>query len=281
MPKNILFTSLKESFSLIWKNKFLLFLLMVSQVLFFIIFFTISYHYQTKIIENANTIFDYLSQLKLDEAAITSNILQQKSILGEDPLMISRNFNEIVKNFRIYLIYAFILLVVFTSINWTITIWMVFEKNFSLKRKNFFINIFLKNIIILSFYLGLIFLFFFSLFNISLTEFVSMFSQILTKYVPFFIISLILSYFMFVSLSLLHKIDLKNLVQKTLIIGIKKAHYILAVYFVNIFLFSVSIFLLYYFIEKNLFVLLLSMILMIISFIFGRIFLVMVVEKLG
>jgi hypothetical protein len=105
-------------------------------------------------------------------------------------------------------------------------------------------------------------------------------TKLLTKYVPFLIFSIILTYFMFVSLSLIKKTDLKNIVQKTLIVGIKKAHYILAVYFVNVFIFSISIFLLYYFIEKNLFVLLLSLILMIFSFVFGRIFMVKVIEKL-
>ena len=85
---------------------------------------------------------------------------------------------------------------------------------------------------------------------------------------------------MFISIALLYKIKSKNVVQKTLLIGIKKAHYVLAVYFINIFLFTISIFLLYYFIEKNLFILLLSIILMIFSFVFGRIFMVNVVEKL-
>ena len=101
-----------------------------------------------------------------------------------------------------------------------------------------------------------------------------------TKYVPFLIFSIVLAYFMFISLALIIKTELKNIVQATLKIGIKKIHYILSVYFVNIFLFGASIILLYYLLEKNLFVLLLSLILMIFSFVFGRILMISVVEKI-
>lgn len=179
------------------------------------------------------------------------------------------------KNFRIYLIYLFILLVIFTSLSWSITNKLIYKKNFLHTKKNFF-----SNLVVLFFYLLLIFLFFFSLFNITITEVVTDSTKILTKYIPFLILSLILVYFMFVSLSLLYHTNLKSIVQKTLVVGIKKFHYIFAVCFINIFLFGIYTFFLIYFIEKNLFFLLLSMLMIIFSFIFGRIFLANVVEKL-
>lgn len=85
---------------------------------------------------------------------------------------------------------------------------------------------------------------------------------------------------MFISLSLTNKTGLKDIVQKTLAIGIKKIHYILAVYLINIVLIGLSIALLIYFVEKNLFILLLSLMLLIFSFVFGRVFMVKVVERL-
>ena len=273
--KNIIFNSLKESFLLIWKNKALFVLLFILQIIFFIIFFYINLTYQTKIIQSSNEIFEYLSKQKLDELSVTDNLLQQKNILGDDPLLISRNFNEILKNFRLYLVYIFILLIIFMSINWTITNKVVYKVNFKK-----LINIFFKNLLVLLFYLGLIFLFFFSLLNIPLSELASVTSQLLTKYVPFLIFLIILLYFMFVSIALLYKIELKKIVQKTLVIGIKKIHYIAAVYFINLFFFTISIFLFYYFIEKNLFILLLSIILMIFSFVFGRVFVINIVDRL-
>lgn len=277
MPsRNIILNSLKESFFLIWKNKFIFFLLIILQITFLAVFFYINLAYQTKILEHTKAISDYLSQQNFDDASVAASIQQQKNILGEDPLLISRNFNEIVKNFRLYLIYIFLLLVFFISMSWAITCKIIRKIGFRELK-----NILLKNLAMSSLYLGLIFIFFFSLLSIPLSGVAAESSKLLTKYVPFLVFSIILAYFMFVSISLLHNTELKDIVQKTLKVGIKKGHYILAVYFIGIFLFAVSIILFYYFLEKNLFILLLSMLLIVFSFIFGRIFMVKVVEKLG
>jgi hypothetical protein len=167
------------------------------------------------------------------------------------------------------------LLIIFISVSWTITTKLINRINFK-KSIKYFLNI----LVVLLFYLGLMFYFFYSLINISIAEIGAEAAKLFTKYIPFLIFSIVLSYLMFVSISSLNKTDLKNIVQRTLIIGLKKAHYILAVYFINIFLFVMSIFLLFYFIEKNLFVLFLSLILMIFSFVFGRMFLINVVDRL-
>src|SRR3989338_6600182 len=276
MPKNIILNSLKESFSLIWRNKSLFALLLALQIIFFAAFSIISYNYVPKMVESQKAIEEYLSSLKFDDVSVAANIQQQKNILGDDPLLISRNFNEIVKNFRLYLIYIFLLLIFFISMSWAITCKII--KKISFKGLT---TIFLKNLAVALLYLGLIFIFFFSLLNIPLSGVAAESSKLLTKYVPFLVFSIILSYFMFVSISLLHNTELKDIVQKTLMVGIKKGHYILAVYFIDIFLFAVSIILFYYFIEKNLFILLLSILLLVFIFVFVRIFMVKVVERLG
>ena len=273
--KNTILDSLKETLSSIWRNKSLFFLLFVLQIIFFVVFSFVTLNYQTKILENAKAVTEYVSKQNLDEASVASSILQQKKILGDDPLSISRNFHEIVKNFRFYLIYTFILLIFFISISWTITNKMIHKNNY----RNL-IKYFLKIFIVLLFYLGLIFSFFFYLLNISFMDIGVDAAKLFTRYIPFLIFSIVLTYFMFVSISLLNNTELKNIVQRTLSVGIKKAHFILAVYFINIFLFLMSSFLLFYFLEKNLLILFLSLILMIFSFIFGRIFMINVVEKL-
>lgn len=293
--KNIILNSLKESFSLIWKNKSLFALLFALQITFFAIFFSISLTYQTRILESAKAITnytDYLSQQKLDDVSVASSILQQKNILGDDPLSISRNFKDMVKNFRLYLISIFIFLVIFMSISWMITIRMIYGKIYGKKflcdmRVSEFANslahklltkIFFKMFVILLFYLGLIFLFFFSLFSISLTGIGAESAELFTKYVPFLIFSIALAYFMFISLSLSHNTELKNIVQKTLSIGLKKAYYILAVYFINISLMAISLISLFYLFEKK--SMALPLIFFIFSFVFGRIFMVKAVDKL-
>lgn len=276
MPsKNIILESLKSSFASIWKNKSLFVSLFTLQIIFFAIFSFINYHYQTKIIESSNAIFEYLGKQQLDEASISENLLQQRGIFGDDPLMISRNFNDIIRNFRIYMAYVFALLILFSSVFWTLT-----NKFFDKINIRQLKDIFIRNLAVLLFYLGLIFLFFFSLLNISITQLTAEASELFPKLIAFFAVSIVLLYFMFISLSLANRTELRSIVQKTLIVGIKKAHYILAAYLVNIILFGISAFLLFYFIEKNPFILFASVILMIFSFVFGRIFIVNVVGKL-
>ena len=276
MPsKNIILDSFKESLALIWKNKSLFVLLLVLQIAFFVLFSIISYNYVPKMIEGQKAIEEYLSNIKFDEASVAANMLEQRNVLGDDPLLISRNFKEIMRNFRLYLIYIFILIVFSISVFWAITSKIIHK--ISLKQLT---KIFLKIFIVALSYLGLIFIFFFSLLNVSLTGAAEESTKLLTKDVPFFIFSIILVYFMFVSISLIYHTELKNVVQETLKIGVKKIHYVLAAYLINIILFIISIFLMYYFIERNLFILLVSIILMLFSFIFGRVFMVSVVGKL-
>ena len=271
---NLILNSFMQSFAKIWNNKSLFALLFVLQIAFFGLFFSISLKYQTKIMEDLRGISDYLSQQQLDDFSIAQNMLQQKDILGEDPLIISKLYNEMEKNFRIYLIFTFILLTSFVSLVWTLTSLLV------QKDKKHLLRNFSKNFIIMLCYLGLIFSFFYSLFSISLTEAASQGTGIFIKYVPFLIITPLLIYFMFISLSLSNKISLGKIVEKTLLIGVKKIHYILSAHAINIVLFVIPIILLYNFLEENLLVLLLSVILLIFSFVFGRIFLANVVDRL-
>lgn len=274
--KNIIISSLRETIELIWKNKLLFVLLFILQIIFFILFSYTTLIYQIKMLESAKAITDYINQQNLDEISVASNILQQKSILGEDPLSISRNFNEMVKDFRIYLIYIFFIIIFFASLNWALTKRLIHKFNFKQSAK-----IFLKILIIALSYFGLIFSFFYSLVNIQLSEVAVESTKLFSKYILFSIISIVLAYFMFVSLSLISKTALQSIVQKTLAIGVRKAHYILTAYFINLFLFVFPIYWLYNFIETNILIFLLSLLVMTFSFIFGRIFLVKVVEKLA
>lgn len=248
-------------------------LLFILQIIFFAVFSLINYHYSAKIIPSSQAIYEYLGRQDLDEASAADKILQQKSILGDDPLLISRNFNEIVKNFRIYAAYAFVLLVIFLSVAWALS-------NKFIGKHSKFKEIFFRNFMILLSYLGLIFLFFFSLINISIIQLTTEASKLYSKYLVFLAVSLILTYFMGVSLSLAGRTELKNIVQKTLLVGIKKAHYILAVYFINALLFGISAFLFYYSIEGNVFTLMIAVLLLVFSFVFGRILMINVTEKL-
>ena len=270
MTKNIILSSLKESFSVIWKKKLLFLLIFFIQILFFSALFYISLVYQTKIYESTKAISDYMQQQQMDDMTVAKNIINQKNILGDDPLSISRNFNNVVLNFRLYLIFTFIVLTVFVPILWAMS-----EKFFNkIDWKHL-----IRNLIVVFSYLIVIFLFFYSITNISFTE-AAMSSGFALKYLIFFIASIILFYFMYISLSLARNNELKNIIPKTLSIGIRKIHYIFAVYFINLILIILSMTLITYFMETNFAVVLLAILLFMFSFIFGRIFMLNVVNKL-
>lgn len=273
--KNIIFGSLKSSLTLIWKNKLWFMLLFILEILFFAILSVLGYNYQTKIVEHSNAIFEYISNLKLDEAAVAENILQKKNLLGDDPLLISREFNEVLKNFRLLLLSVFISLLVFLSFAWAMTSKVVYR--FSYKKAAMLYS---KIFAILLFYLGLIFAFFYYLLNLSLSQIILQTSMLLTKYILFIVISTALLYFMFISLSIAHKTELKNIAQKTLVVGIRKVHYVLSVYAINLFLLALSFIIFFKFFEQSIFVLFFSTILLIFSTVFGRFLMIKTFEKI-
>ncbi|MBI2658362.1 hypothetical protein HYX08_06755 [Candidatus Woesearchaeota archaeon] len=226
-------------------------------------------------LESAMAITEYLNRQNLDDASVTSSMLQEKEILGDDPLMISRNFNEIVGNFRVYLALIFILFAAFASFAWSMT--HRITNNSSLRKT---LKIFFKIFVVSFIYLGLIFAFLFSIINFSFTEIAAEGQKLLMKYIIFLAVSIALLYFMFISLSLIGSTRLGNIVQKTLSIGIRKAHYVFASYLIGMLMLAASAVLLYYFMEKNMLLLLLSLALMVFAFVFQRIFMVNMIRKL-
>lgn len=277
MAKNIIFSSLTESFSVIWKNKLWFLFLIIIQLAFFAAIFAISNKYLPPMLENAKAMLQYISDQKFDEASMAKRVLEQKNILGDDPAAITRYFNEVIKNFRLYLIYFFILTLFFSSILWAAAKKIIQKENF--KFIKYFRNIFP----VMLFYLGLIFLFFYLSLNISFSEAVLQGPRIFIKYVPFLVFSAILAYFMFISIALASNNANKELVQKTLSIGIKKAHYVIAAYVINALFFFISISLMAYFIKDkstNFFIVILSLVLFVLSFVFGRVFVISIVNKL-
>ena len=266
----IIRSSIKESLFAVWKNKLLFLLILFSQLLFVASIFYISLIYQTRVYENVKAISDYMQQQQLDDISVAKNIIGQKSILGDDPLSISRNFNNAIMNFRLYLIYTFIALIVFMPLLWTMT--GKFSSHINLKY-------FLKNLVIAFGYLMLIFIFFYSMTNISFSA-AAQSSGFVLKYLVFLIMAIVLLYFMYISMSLAKNTELKSILSKTLKIGIKKIHYILAVYFINLILVILSMFLLIYFIDTNFAISALAILLFMFNFIFGRIFMLSVVNKL-
>ena len=271
--ESIVLASLKESFRAIGRKKSLFITIIFLQILFFLSLFYVSLHYQSKMLDNTKAIFDYMNELQFNELNITNEILQQKNILGDDPLLISRNFNELEKNFRFYIIYSAALAVIFTVVNYGTA-----HSLLSNDRKNY--RTFRKIFVIAFFYIGITAIFFYSLFSISLSEFVSLGARFGTKFLPFLIFSAIFLYFMFISLALARKAGLNEIVQKTLSVGIKKIPYMAAVFAIDAVLILATALFLVYAIDLSPVLMSFAVLLVPIAFVFGRIFLIIAVEKL-
>lgn len=272
MRENILLNSLKGSFTVIWRSKALVFLLFVLQIIFFGSFFYLG-NYQVKIIEDAINMSNYLSEQNFDDVTIANSILEQKDILGDNPELIGQKFDSITRNFRIYMIYTFALMAVFLSAVWALAKSVV-DKSYG--KLN---GLFLKNISVSVFCFGLMAVFLSLLLNIPFSEAAFDISKLLKKYMFFALFSAALLYFGFISYSLDY-MGIGNLIQKTLNLGIKKFYYFIAVYFIIIF----AIFLLMngiiYFVDSNFFIATLFLLLLVFSFVFWRILMINVVERL-
>lgn len=224
-------------------------------------------------LESTQAIIEYVDKQSLDDVSFGLSILQQKSPLGDDPLLISRNYDNIIYNLKFLVFYTLLAFILLNGFIWFLTCSLVNKKSM----KNFFVYLFKFGLITLIFSV-LIYLFTYS----SLKSYLNPVSGNETSSIVFpLLITLALFYFMYVAFSLLDKIELKNLFKKLFAIGIKKAHLILLAYFIIILLVILFSSLLVYLIEKNIFLLIISIALFVFTFVWSRIFLVLVIGKLS
>ena len=267
--------SLKESLNLIWKNNVWFLFLFILQIVFIATLSIVSYNYQLRIVEHSNAISEYISNLNLDEAAVADNFLQQKSILGDDPLMINREFNEILKNIRLMLVSLFLVMVFFMSLGWTLA-------NKAMHKIGFrqLLGLYSRILVILSLCLGLIFTFFYFLLNLSLSQKSLEPAMLLPKYLLFFIFSLVLLHFMETALSLAHKTGFGSMIQDAFFAGIRKFHYALGVYSINFLFLLASALVFINFYENSIIALFASTMLFVFGIVFGRFFMIKTFEKI-
>lgn len=276
MKKNkIISSSFKESFEIIRKNKPVFLVLFLLQLLFFSLMFFANLHYQPKIMDSVVNAMDYVSR---------QNPADGGNILGDDPLMIHNNYEEMVYNLRLLAAWCFFIFVFVNGSIFYLISKLAYDKQFNFKicfknckknTKEFFIYLFKFGVACLIFFL-LIFSFLYSTFKGSLF---SMVNSIGSLNPASLLIALALAYFMYISFSLLYKIK-KNIFRKLFDIGIKKAHIILLTYFINLVIILILFLLITLLIEANLILITLVILLSILAFLWSKIFLVSVVKKL-
>jgi len=266
MTKKILRNSIGESFRNIWNHKLLFSFLIFLQLSFFVSLFLINYSYVPKMLNNLKEIDDYLLNQKLDDESVMNKFLARQPLLGENVQIITTNFNEMIRDFRIFIIFIVADVIVFLSLSWALTQRLVYKLKFAEMK-----NIFLKILAISSAVLGAIAVMFLWVFNLTISELISFRSRFMMKFFPVLIISLVLLYFMFIALSLAHKVRLKDIIGKAVYLGIKKVHYALPLTFLVGFFLLLLLYSLSAYFEESVLLLILPIIIAPIILVFGRI----------
>ena len=135
---NIMMFSLGEAFNKLWSNKIIFLILIISQFAFLFILLFSQLFFQVQILQSAQSIIDYVDKIETSE--LDSDL---SNILGEDPLLISAKYNEMI--FFVYeLIVAFLAIyLIINGFNWSMT--QLFFGKTTIKE---FFNYYLKFIII-------------------------------------------------------------------------------------------------------------------------------------
>ena len=272
--KNLILNSLKESFLIIKKSKKKIFLLFVLQIFLVSLISYIGLLFLPGVFESTQEIFVYLDQQNFDDTTIGLDILQQKNPLGDDPLLVGRNYDNIVYNLKLFVSYSLLVFIMLNGFIWFLTSNLMNKKNLTVK--NFFMYVLKFGFATLIFSL-LIYLFL----NSTIKSLINPLAETQTNnFILPLLITLALFYFMYLSVSSLNKLEFRNILKNLFRIGVKKGHIILLTYIMIVLVISVFSFLLFYSIEKNLFLLFISMILFISSIIWTRIFFISVVDGL-
>jgi len=276
MKNNIILNSLKESFSLIKKHKKLIFLLFILQIISLLSLLAVNGNYQSKMLESTRSILEYIEEQNFGQNSL--DLLQQKNVLGPDPLLISRNFKNILFNLKFLVFYSLLIFILLNGFMWYITGNLINNKIPLFKNliKKFPAFLFRFGIVTLIFS-SLIFLFTSSVLRYSINPL----AEAETNFLPYLIGTIVLIYFIYITYPSLHKTELKNLLKRLFNVGIKKAHIVIITYFLIFLIISVLSVSLLYLLERNIFLMALSLTLIVFAFVWSRLFLVLVVDKLN
>lgn len=262
----IITSSIRNSFKQIKENKTNFLLVFLLQSIFFIAISILIYKTVIPASERMEEIQSYSAGLQLDDLNVAKTLLSNESLLGQDPELIIRSYNQIKRLFLVS-ITLFILLFIFMNGS----IWYV--TNRFLNRKINYLRYLLN--------FGLLAIInFFLIYLIILPNII--FTEENTKMSDFFIviiIFLILQYFFYIFVSKIDKNSV-NQFKQSFIIGLKKAHWILLSYFINIVLTLSSFLLAFYFAELNIIFGILTTILFIFIFCLKRLVFINVVDNL-
>jgi len=275
MPSKIIINSLKESILIIKKRKKTFLLIFILQIIFFLIIAALSSFYMANILQSTKNILEYTESLNLDPQTANIDILQQKSPLGPDPLLISRNYNIILKNLFYLLFFIFSIFILINGLIWYFSSNIENKNLYSTKIiLSYLLKFFIASIILALF----LYLMLYNLLKIAFSTFLSTQPRNL---IPFLIITIMAIYFIYIAIPILNKIRIKSMLKKIFFIGTRNFIAIFISYLIIITLTILSFLLIFYSIEFNLIILLISILLLIFIFVFTKIYFSTVVKKLS
>jgi len=270
---SVIINSIKKSLSAIVKNKKIFLLIVTLETVFLLLITMVGAFYMSKILQSTSNILQYTDTLNIDPQTTGVNILQRQSPLGNDPLLISRNYHDIKKNSLILLSYIFIIFVLFNGLAWYFSSNLIDKKKISMK----IILRYLMQFFVLSVILyGFLLLLGFNALKIFFSEF--LLTQPIT-FAPLLILSIAAVYFIYTAISLLNKVGLRSKI--IFKIGIKNFTSLTLSYLIILSLYVLASLLILYSIEKNLILLSIGLILLLLIIAWSKIFLTAIVSKLS
>jgi len=249
---------------LILSKKKIFFVLLFLQLLLIIIVVSLSALYTQKIMTNLENITSYAESLNVDVQTAPFDIMQQKLPLGNDPLSISRNYNEIKKNLSIFVV---LLLFFYAVFNGTM-LYIIKKKTLKLKNNEYFR--YLGKFLAFSLILFLIVAFF--LYALSKIVFSVFLQTEPVSFIPLLLIGLIAFYFAYIAFPLIDDRKIMQIIAEALHLGVKKFFWIIFVFLIMIFALAASALLIFISLEKNIVLLSLSHILLLIMTVLSKIF---------
>lgn len=258
-------SSLKETLSVIKKNKYNIFLLFFLQIIFFISLSLVFYNTINPAMQHAKSAVDYYDKINITE---DSNMF---SYLGEDPLSIYKNYEKMMYYLKFMALFLFLAFVIIDGALWTLTDSLVNEKTIK-QSFDYFTNF---GIITLAFSL----LFYLLIFN-TLKSSLAKLEYSLLPLAGILFLFIILIYFLFIGFSLIDKRGLKDILKLTFKTGIFKFPNILLIYLISLLIILLFSYLIYLTIESNMIILSAILILFILSFVFTRLFLIISINDL-
>ncbi|MFC1801717.1 hypothetical protein ACFLZB_04620 [Nanoarchaeota archaeon] len=244
------------------KHKWLFLSIFIVQIVFLVVLAVINVKYQLAMVESLKNVV-----MTLETANYNESMIQMGTPFLENPEMIYTSYEAIWSNLKALLGFSFVAFLIFECFIWAVSSYML--------RKQNFIQLYVKYIAVSLVYLVPAF---FVIYLILKSFWESAFITLSTDVSIFILV--IISYFMMITFSLLHK-KAKDIIQLTFKIGITKIDYIAFTFMICLVVLGFFGLLMYVSTAWSFLVMILLIVLFILAMIVLRIFVMAAISELS